>query len=149
MDLAKLQRGEFIAIGGGVLLLVALFLNWYSSKGLGRINGIAGAQSGWEVHTIIRYLLLAAALAPLVLAYIILRDHALSWPRGELTAVIAIAALGLIAYNGLIARPGTSNSLTSLQPGWFVAVLGTLLTLSGSALRSSQVERKRKPPGTL
>ena len=149
MDLAKLQRGEFIAIGGGALPLVALFLNWYSSKGLGRINGIAGAQSGWEVHTIIRYLLLAAALAPLVLAYIILRDHALSWPRGELTAVIAIAAFGLIAYNGLIARPGTSNFLTSLQPGWFVAVLGTLFMLSGSALRYSQVERKRKPPGTL
>lgn len=149
MDVSKLQRGEFIAIAGGILLLIGLFMNWYASKGLGRINGVAGALTGWEVHTIIRYLLLAAAAAPVILAYIIMRDHALSWPRGELTAVIAIASFGLIFYNGLIARPGTSNSLTSLQLGWFVAVAGTLLMLSGSALRSSNVERKRKPPGTL
>ncbi len=149
MDLAKLQKGEFIAIAGGLLLALGLFLDWYTTKGLGRINEVAGPQSGWDVHTIIRYLLIAAAVAPLILAYIILRDHALSWPRGELTAVIAIACFGLIFYNGIIARPGTSNSLTSLQVGWFVAMLGTILMLSGSALRSSNVERKRKPPGTL
>jgi len=149
MDFSKLQRGEFVAMAGGALLLVGLFLDWYTTKGLGRIEGVAGPQSGWEVHSIVRYLLLAAALAPFILAYIILRDHALSWPRGELTAVIAIACFGLISYNGLIARPGTSNSLTGLQLGWFVALLGTLLMLGGSAVRSSSVERKRKPPGTL
>jgi hypothetical protein len=149
MSMSKLQKGEFIAIAGGLLLLVALFLDWYASKGLGRIDGKAGALTGWEVHVIIRWLLLAAAIAPLILAYIIMRDHALSWPRGEMTAVIAIACFGLIFYNGLVARPGTSNSLTSLQIGWYLAVLGTLLMLSGSALRSSNVERKRKPPGTL
>ncbi len=149
MDLSKLQREEFIALLGGVLLLAGLFLDWYTTKGRGEINGIRGPQSGWEVHTILRYPLAAAAVAPLVLAYIIFRDHALSWPRGELTAVIAIAAFGLLFYHGLIAQPGTSNSLTSLQLGWFVAAAGTLLMLSGSALRASNVERKRKPPGTL
>ena len=149
MDLSKLQKGEFIAIAGGILLLVGIFLDWYTTQGLGRINGEAGPQTGWDVHTIIRYLLLAAAVAPLILAYIILRDHALSWPRGEMTAVIAIACFGLITYNGLLAQPGTSNSLTSLQVGWFVALAGTMLMLAGSALRSSNVERKRKPPGTL
>jgi len=148
MDLSKLQRGEYIAIVGGALLLAGLLLPWYTTR-LGRINAVAGPQSGWQVHTTMRYVLLAAAVAPLILAYIVLRDHALSWPRGELTAVIAIACLGLIAYNGLIAQPGTSNQLTSLQSGWVVAVLGTLLMLFGSALRSSQSERKRKPPGTL
>lgn len=131
------------------MLGIGLFLDWYATKGLGRIDGRQGSFSGWEIHTTMRYLLLAAALAPLVLAYIIVRDHALSWPRGELTAVIAIAAFGLIFYNGLVARPGTSSSLVSLQIGWFVAVVGTLLMLAGSALRSSNVERKRKPPGTI
>ena len=149
MHPSKLQKGEFIAIAGGILLLIGLFLDWYATKGLGEIDGRQGSFSGWEVHTIIRWLLLAAAVAPLILAYIIMRDHALSWPRGEMTAVIAIACFGLVTYNGLIAKPGTSNSLSSLQLGWFVAVAGTLLMLAGSALRSSNVERKRKPPGTL
>ncbi len=149
MDLSKLQRGEFIAIVGGALLLVGLFLDWYTTKGLGRIDGVAGPQSGWEVHTILRWLLLAAAVAPAILAYVIIRDHTLSWPRGELTAVIGIAAFGLIFYNGALGQPGDSNSLTSLQYGWGVALLGSVLMIVGSALRSSKSERRRKPPGTL
>ena len=44
--------------------------------------------------------------APLILAYIIVRGHALSWPRGELTAVIALAALTLTIFRGLIDKPG-------------------------------------------
>lgn len=149
MDANKLQRGELVAIIGGLLLALGLFLKWYETEGLGRIDGKAGSLSGWHVHTIMRWPLLAAALAPLILAYIILRDHKLSWPRGELTAVVSIAAFGLIVYHGVISRPGTSNSLISLQLGWFVALLGTLLMLGGSAVRSSATERKRKPPGTI
>lgn len=149
MHPSKLSLGEAIAIVGGALLGVGLFLHWYVTKGLGRINGHKGAFTGWEYHTIIRYLFLAAAAAPIILAYIIVRDHKLSWARGEMTAVIAIASFGLVFYNGLIARPGTSNSLVSLQTGWFLALAGTLLMLVGSALRSSKSERKRKPPGVL
>lgn len=149
MHLTKLQRGEFIAMAGGALLGIALFLKWYATKGLGRIDGMKGEFSGWEIHTILRYVLLVAAVAPFVLAYIIARDHQLSWARGEMTAVIAIAAFGLVFYNGVVARPGTSSSLVALQLGWLLAVLGTLLMLFGSALRSGKSERKRKPPGVL
>jgi len=53
VDLSKLQRGEFIALVGGVLVLAGLFLDWYTTKGRGEIDGITGAQSGWEVHTIL------------------------------------------------------------------------------------------------
>ncbi len=153
MHPAKLKTGEFVAIAGGVLLTIALFLNWYASKGQGEIikgdEMLRGSISGWDVHTIIRYPILIAALAPIVLTYIILRNHALSWPRGELTAVLGIFAFGLIAYNGLADRPATSNSLSSLEYGWYLAVLGSMLIIGGSASRASSVERKRKPPGTL
>jgi hypothetical protein len=66
-----------------------------------------------------------------------------------MTAVTAIAAFGLIVYNGVIDRPGEPSSEISLQPGWWVALLGTLLMLGGAALRSSEVERTRKPPGVI
>lgn len=150
MDTSKLQRGEIVALIGGLLLGVGLFLTWYKTKGLGRINGDAGTFSGWDVHhPIVRVLLLAAAIAPFILAWIIIRDHKLSWPRGEMTAVVAIAALGLIFYHGLIAKPGDPRSLTSLQFGYWVALLGSLLMLAGAAMRSSESERPRKPPGTI
>lgn len=153
MHPSKLKLGEFVAVVGGVLLTVALFLDWYASKGKGRLmqgdETVKGALSGWDIHTIIRYPILIAALAPIVLMYILLRNHALSWPRGELTAVLGIFAFGLIAYNGLADRPATSNSLSSLQLGWYLAILGSILVVGGSASRASSVERKRKPPGTL
>ena len=43
----------------------------------------AGPFSGWDAHPILHWLLLAAAAAPLILAWIIVRDHQLSWPRGR------------------------------------------------------------------
>lgn len=151
MDLSRVQRGERIAMVGGILLAVSLFLTWYSLDK----NGVAGGKSGpadltgWEAHSTMRWLLLAAAVAPLILAYIIARDHKLSWPRGQLTSVVAIAAFGLVFYAGLIDKPGDSNSLIGLQWGWIVSVLGTGLMLAGSVMRQNETEIRRKPPGTI
>ena len=147
-----LTRNEFVALAGGALVATGVFLHWYETNAGNRaanIDGRKGAFSAWDVHPILRWLLLAAAVAPFILAYIIVRGHQLSWARGEMTAVVAIAAFGLILYNGVIDRPGEPSSEISLQPGWWVAVLGTLLMLSGAALRSSEVERTRKPPGVI
>ncbi len=145
----KLRRGEVIATLGGALLAVALFLAWYHTKGLAQVAGRKGDISAWQAHSFVRYLLLAGALAPAILAYIVIRDHALSWPRGELTAVVAIFALGFIVYFGVIARPGTLRAETSLDLGWFVALAGGILMLYGAATRSGESERRRKPPGVL
>ncbi len=90
-----------------------------------------------------------AAAAPFILAYIVLRGHKLSWARGEMTAVTSIAAFGLIVYAGVIDRPGEVSGLVGIKYGWFVALAGVLAMLIGSALRASEVERARKPPGVL
>jgi hypothetical protein len=148
----KLTRTEIMAMIGGAILAVSVFLPWYSVKGPnGSIPGIGGpgTYTAWEVHSIQRWLILAAAASPFILAYIIVRGHALSWARGEMTAVVAIATFGFVVYDGLISKPGDPRSLTSLKWGWLVAVAGTILMLVGSALRASEVERARKPPGVL
>jgi hypothetical protein len=156
MTAGKIERSELIAIGGGLLMALGLFLPWYHlqnpnvSVGSHTPAGAAGLDlTGWEVHTTIRWLILAAAAAPLILSYIILRGHALSWPRGEMTAVVAVAALGIIGYVAFVNKPGTVSSLVSLKYGVFVSLLGSLLMLGGSASRASSTERPRKPPGVL
>lgn len=78
-----------------------------------------------------------------------LRDHQLSWPRGELTAVVAIADFGLIGYAGIIDRPGDPSGEISLKLGWFGAMIGAIAMMVGRALRASGTERPRKPPGVL
>ena len=149
VDRAHLRQGEYVAMAGGFLLIISLFLPWYHVDKLGQLNGHNGNFSGWEAHHILRWLLLLAGLAPFILAWIIIRDHALSWPRGEMTAVVSVAAFGLVAYQAFISKPGDPNSLVHLKWGIFIALLGTVLMFVGSALRSSDVERARKPPGTI
>ena len=152
MDFGRLGRGELVAAVGGFLLAIGLFAPWYqtdSSNPNADIDGASGDFSGWEVHTTLRWLLLAAAIAPLILIWIVIRDHELSWARGEMTAVVAIAAFGLVAYTGLLDRPGEPKGAISLQWGYWGALLGTILMVGGGAVAAGQTERTRKPAGVL
>jgi hypothetical protein len=152
MHFGRLGSGELVAAVGGILLAACLFLPWYetsASNSNAVIDGVRGALSGWEVHPVMRWLLLAAAVAPLILVWIIVRDHELSWSRGEMTAVVGIAAFGLIAYSGLLNRPGEPSGAIALQLGFFGAVAGTIMMAVGGAMRAAQSERARKPPGVL
>jgi hypothetical protein len=152
MHFDRLGRGELVAATGGLLPAVCLFLPWYETdpgNANATIDGASGALGGWEVHQILRWLLLLAAAAPFILVSIVIRDHELSWPRGELTAVAAIAACGLVAYVGVLDRPGDPGGAISLQAGYFGALLGMILTIAGGAISAGQTERERKPPGVL
>lgn len=151
MHPSRLQRGEIIAAIGGVLLAASIFVSSYkpSENPNAVIEGAREAVSAWQVHEILRWVLLAAAVAPLILTYIVMRDHQLSWPRGEVTAVIGIFAIGLIVYNGILDRPGEPSGQISLAVGWYGMFVGALLCAAGGALRSGESERRRKPPGVL
>ena len=87
MDFARLDRGELIATVGGFVLGVSLFLAWYSLRNrFATLNSCHGPQStctGWEALTILRYLLLITAIAPAILAWIIVRGHALRGPAAS------------------------------------------------------------------
>jgi hypothetical protein len=152
MHPSKLSRAELIACLGGVMLLIGIFLPWYVPNEENRNAVVAGSReavSAWQAHSLLRYLFLAAAVAPLILAYVVLRDHELSWPRGEMTAVVAIAAFGIIGYLGIIDRPGEPPGEISLGIGWFLSMAGVILMAIGGAMRAGGSERPRKPPGVL
>jgi hypothetical protein len=146
----RLHGTEFAGMAGAALAAGGLLLPWYAtdeSNSHSQVGGRTGSLTGWDVHPILRWLLVAAASAPFVLAWIIARGHALSWARGEMTVVTSVAAFGLVVYNGLVDRPG--EIAISLQAGWLVAVAGTLVMAKAAARRSSESERPRKPPGTI
>jgi hypothetical protein len=152
MNFGRLGRGELVAAVGGLLLAACLFAPWYktdASNPNAQIDGAHGSLSCWDVHPLLRWLLLAAAIAPLILIWIVIRDHELSWARGEMTAVVAIAAFGLVAYTGFLDRPGEPSGAISLQLGFYGALLGTILMIGGGAVTAGQTERTRKPPGVL
>ena len=152
MHFGRLGRGELIAAVGGILLALGVLTPWYATASNNKnamIDGARGTFSAWTVHPTLRWLLLAAAVAPLILAWVVLRDHQLSWPRGELTAVVGVAAAGLVLYVGLLARPGDPPGEINLQYGYVLAVIGALMIVAGGATRAGGSERPRKPPGVL
>ena len=153
MDLRQLDRGELVAVVGGAILGVSVFLAWYAlGNRHAELNTCHGPNShctAWEALTIVRYILLGTAVAPLVLAWIIIRGHALSWPRGEMTAIIAIAALTFTVFRGVIDRPGTPPGQIGITYGWWIGLAGGLLILVGSVWRSQESAGRRKPPGVL
>jgi hypothetical protein len=154
MDLSKLRSGEIAAAVGGIVLVIAVFLPAYSPN-QGNPNATVlglpdqSSASIWEAQSVVRILLLLTAVAPIVLVYISARGHELSWPRGEMTAVIGLVAATLLFYSGIIDRPGEPSGEISLAIGWFLAFAAALVVAAGGAIRSSELERKRKPPGVL
>jgi archaellum biogenesis protein FlaJ (TadC family) len=152
MDLRRLSVSELVAMLGAAIVAISLFLlpAYETTTETAEINeqgGVGETFSAWEVHDITRWLILLAAIAPFILAWIILRDHQLSWGRGEMTAVISIIVTGLIVYLGIIDRPGEPSGTVALRIGWFGMFAGAVLMLVGSVWRTSEQEKGRKPPG--
>jgi hypothetical protein len=153
MHFKELDRGELIAVAGGIVLAISVFLEWYTlanvHAALNSCHGPNGECTGWQALTILRYFLLVTAGAPLILFWIILRGHGLSWPRGELTAIVALFALTFTVFRGVIDKPGSPRGEISVTYGWWIALGAGLLILIGSIWRSQEGAERRKPPGVL
>lgn len=162
LDASKLDRTEIIGMVAAAVLVLSLFLQWYSlstdpsvvQRGSDPANWACGVGdsscSGWETFPILRWLLLAAAAAPFILSWIVIRGHALSWPRGELTAVVGATAFVLIAYNGVVAKPQNGLEI-SLGIGYWLALLACVGIFISGGFRAveSGGGGQRKPPATF
>jgi len=164
MDFSKLSRSEWLGLAASALLVIAvLFLPWFdlaegpsrtAEDSSGFLCGDGDFTCGsFGVFPILSWLLLAAALAPWILAYIVVRDNKLSWPPGEMTMLVGFTAFVLIAYNGIVDQPGTGNQEIGLtkEIGYYVALfsaLGIAIAGIGRAMEMAK-DAPRKAPGTV
>jgi hypothetical protein len=153
MDFRLLQRGEFIGFGGVGILLLALFLTWFETNpdnDNAQINGDTGKFNAFDTYGTLDWLLVAACLAPFILAWIIVRGHKLTWRPGEITMIVGMTAFALIILNGVIlGRPGDPDSEIEIKIGYFVGLLGSAMICAGGIIRQAEGDRARKPPGTI
>ena len=169
MDFSRLNTGRVLAgaIASALLVIAILFLPWYTlgdvpsriptSESYNSESFICGegefSCTGFETFPILRWLLLLAAIAPLILAYIIVRGHKLSYPPGEMTMIAGFTATVLIAYNGIIDRPGSGPAEieVGLDYGYWIALLCSIAISVVGFTRSieSGPRRTRKAPGTV
>jgi hypothetical protein len=156
----RLQPTELVALGSSALLVISLFMPWFSltdtAQRVQQKAWVCGAGkfscTGWETFPINRILWLAAAAAPVILTYFILTSQKGKYPTGEFTMTVGLAVIVLVGFNGLIKKPGSSISFgISLDIGYFLAILAGMIMAVSGALRSleSGGGAQRKPPATF
>ena len=169
MDFSRLDRNRVLLGGiGSILLIVSiLFLPWYSlghtvsrdpaSQSYDPSTFICGTGNysctGFETFPILRWLLLAGALAPLILAWIIVRGHKLSWAPGEMTMIVGFVAMVADRLQrpdrqarhrpaGDRGRASTTATGSRCSASIAIAATGFLRSQVGQ-------KRERKAPGTV
>jgi hypothetical protein len=162
MDFSRLDRNRTLLGGTAAILFIAtlFLLPWFSidvtpqqTRQDAWICGTGDSScTGFDTFPILRWFLLAGALSPLILAWIIVRGHKLSWPPGEMTMVVGFTMMVLIGYNGIIDKPGSgvTENFVSLTYGYWIALLCSIAIAATGFLRSQAGQRRqRKAPGTV
>jgi hypothetical protein len=162
INLGNLKWPEFLGFAGAAILFGSLFLPWFSTacttthpfrpEGCNTnslLNGLRGEFSAFETYKVTDILLVAACIAPFVLAYLIVREAPLSWAPGEVTMIVGMVAAALILLDGIIlGRPGDSVEI-DIEPGYLVGLVGATMILVGGAVRQAYYAKARKPPGVM
>jgi hypothetical protein len=160
MNLSRLDRSEALGALASLVLIGSLFLKWFGLSGQASILSdqhawVCGTNeyscSAFDTFPILRWLLIAAASAPLILAWIVIRGHKLSWPPGQLTMVVGLTATVLVLYNGVIGRPGAIRGAVDLSYGYLIGLLAAIGIAVAGIWRSYQSggAPQRRPPGTF
>jgi hypothetical protein len=137
VDLRRLRAGEWLALAGGVLLLVSLALPWYQADG--------GDVSGYEAFSIVDILLVVVAAVAIALAVLQATQttQALPVAFGVLTVTVGVIGTLLTLYR-LIDDPG---EVSSPRLGAWLALL-SVVTLTVGGWRSLANEHvSHIPPG--
>jgi hypothetical protein len=168
-SIKRLHWAELVGFVGAGILAASLFLPWFSTdcesrsaaRTAGRVtpggecnpnsvyNGKFGEFTAFGTFKYLDWLLLAACIAPFVLAYIIARAHSLTWRPGEVTMIVGMVAFSLILLNGIIlGKPGDTVDM-KFEIGWLVGLFGSILIMFGGILRQALAPSTKKPPGVM
>ncbi len=154
VDASRLTPAEYAGCLAAILLVLSLFLPWFGTSETNENSTLAGASGGdtvnaWQTFGLLDLLLVVAATAPFILAWVIARGHKLTWKPGEVTMLDGITAFVLILCNGVIlGRPGDSVAIT-LEFGYLIGLLSCLAMAASGFVRQSRYTEGRKPPGVI
>jgi len=160
VDFSRLNKTEWLGLGSSVVLIASLFLPWFGLTDVPEreIQGawVCGVDqltcTPWDTYPMARWLFVAAAVAPVLLAYFILTDEMGKYPTGEFTMTVGFAVIVLVGFHGAVVQPGEGLMFgLSLEWGYFLALLAGVMMAVAGAMRSLESDggAKRKPPATF
>jgi hypothetical protein len=125
VKLSRLRRGEVVAALGAIaLLVVMLALNWYCAGPVSR--------TGWQAHSVLRWLMLLTIVAALALAVLTATQRTVAVPVTVAVIVTALSALltVVLAWRTLIDHPGPGS--VSVRGGAWLGLLASATILLGA-----------------
>src|ERR671914_1207115 len=143
VDFSRVSPGELLGMGAALVLLLSLWLPWFTTSSENPNSQLPGGVSGgdsanaWQVFGTLDWLLVAACAAPFILTWIIARGHDLTWKPGEVTMIVGMTAFGLILCNGVILGKPEPGTGVSLDVGWFVALVASIGLMLAGFLRQA------------
>lgn len=138
MDLKRLKRGELLALVGGIVLFIGMFLDWYSVGGGGgtvkgpfgeiQVPGFEASATGWDESFIWVLLLVVVAVLAVGLGVLTAASRTVALPvaASALTAGGGIVGVVVVVINMLTGHKGLD-----LDIGIFVALAGTIVIALG------------------
>jgi hypothetical protein len=120
----RIDAGELVAALGGLLVIVALFLDWY------------GPADGWSAFEALDLLIAALALCAIAVAA---SSFGAGWPLGPRTLLpVGLLLLVVIAVQLADPPPAVPDG-EQLQTGAWLALAGAALVLVGGILRTASI----------
>ncbi len=120
----RVRTGEIVAGVAGVVLLLSLFLEWYTVRG--RAEGL----TAWSAFSFVDLLVCLVALLGIALAVsqVVGRGPALPVAIGVITTTLGLAATLLVLYR-ILNQPGPNDAIGVGAGAWIglAACLGVFL----------------------
>jgi hypothetical protein len=132
MDLRRVRTWEWLTGLGGTVLLISLFLPWYS---LGDVSA-----TGWESFSVVDVILALAALCAIALPVVTAMQRTAAVPQAFASTIIwVLIVAAILAVIRLINPPAAG---VSRDAGVWIAAIAALALL---ALDSKSMRDKRFP----
>ena len=135
MDLRRLRAGEWITGAAGALLLVTLFLGWYS--------GDDGTRTGWESLGALDVVLALLALAALAVPIVTAAYRVPAVPIAHQSLIVLASSLVTLAV--LFRVLNLPDWATGREIGLWLGLLATLGVAAGALIAIR--DERRSPAG--
>ena len=153
MDLRRLRAGEWLSGITGLVLLVALFLPWYSGEAgspppkgwtaYAPLENGAASLSGWESLGALDVVLALGALAALAIPIVTAIHHVPAGPLAHQSLTVLFGSVAILLV--LIRVLNIPDWATEREWGLWVALCATLGVTAGGLL--AMRDERRSPEG--
>jgi hypothetical protein len=135
MDLRRVRVWEWLTGAGGLVLLVSLFLPWYSLGG--------ESATGWESFTVVDLILALAALCAIALPAVAAAQRTAAVPQAFASTIVWILAVAAVLALIRLLNPPADD--VSRDAGVWIGAIAAL-ALVGVDIKSM---RDKRFPGAM